>query len=141
MDENGKAVLIVALYVDDGLVCSNNVKLLKEVVDYLSANCFVGLEINRDSTQKIMWIHQLCYIRKMLEKFGMNDAKDVSTPIENNLTYCKNGLHNGPTEKAIDVPYREALGSLLYISNGTRPDITYPVNKLASYSEELKMSH
>ena len=36
------------------------------------------------------------------------------------------------------VPYRELIGSLLWISMGTRPDISYAVNQCARYSSDLK---
>lgn len=39
------------------------------------------------------------------------------------------------------VPYKQAIGSLLYVANGTRPDICYAVNKLASYGDYVKNSH
>src|SRR6266576_3319927 len=38
----------------------------------------------------------------------------------------------GDTEKlAKPIPYREAIGSLAYLDNGSRPDILYAVNQLS----------
>ena len=34
--------------------------------------------------------------------------------------------------------YREVIGCLLWISMGTRPDITYAVNQCARYSSDPK---
>ena len=39
------------------------------------------------------------------------------------------------------VPYRELIGSLLWISMGTRPDISYAVNQCARYSSDPKPEH
>ena len=36
-----------------------------------------------------------------------------------------------------NVSYREVIGCLLWISMGTRPDITYAVNQCARYSLSL----
>ena len=32
------------------------------------------------------------------------------------------------------LPYRELIGSLLWISNGTRPNVTYSVNTLTKFT-------
>jgi hypothetical protein len=39
------------------------------------------------------------------------------------------------------LPYRELIGCLLWISMGTRPDISYAVNQCARYSSDPKKEH
>jgi len=39
------------------------------------------------------------------------------------------------------VPYREAVGSLLYLSQITRPDITFAVNLVSRYLEKPQKVH
>jgi len=39
------------------------------------------------------------------------------------------------------VPYRELLGALLWISQGTRPDVTYAVSQCAKFSSKPKNAH
>ena len=39
------------------------------------------------------------------------------------------------------LPYRELIGCLLWISMGTRPDISYAVNQCARYSSDPKQEH
>ena len=47
---------------------------------------------------------------------------------------------NAMTESDIvfmsDLPYREAIGSLLWLSMGSRPDITYAVSQVAKFNSE-----
>ena len=40
-----------------------------------------------------------------------------------------------------DVPFREVVGSLMWIANQTRPDISNAVRAVARHSHELKRSH
>ncbi|THG93452.1 hypothetical protein EW026_g7787 [Hermanssonia centrifuga] len=44
-------------------------------------------------------------------------------------------------EEMKNKPYREALGTLMYTSVGTRPDITYTVSTLAKFSQNPGPTH
>ena len=39
------------------------------------------------------------------------------------------------------LPYRELIGSLLWLWNGTRPDVTYPVNTLTEFTSNSGQIH
>ena len=39
------------------------------------------------------------------------------------------------------IPYREAVGSLLWLGDGTRPDIAYAVNQVARYMDNPGPQH
>ena len=67
--------------------------------------------------------------------------------------YTRNGsthMRFKPTDKDIvrgaekcgaDIPYREVLGSLLWLANGTRPDIAFAVNPVAKYCCDPRITH
>lgn len=149
-DQNKRTILIVAIYVDDGLVCSNDKRLLDEVINYLrlkfeitvmDPKCFVGLQIKRDRKNKTMFINQQHYIDKVIERFGMQRCKEMSTPLDINQKLCLNGTTDNLDHKIVDVPYRQAIGSLMYAMIGTRPDIAYAVSILSRYCENPREAH
>ena len=79
-------------------------------------NFFLGLQIKQfeDGT----FINQCKYIREMLKKFGMENAKPIDTPMATNTKLTLEG-----EGEAIDnTKYRGMIGSLLYLT-ASRPDI------------------
>jgi hypothetical protein len=40
-----------------------------------------------------------------------------------------------------DIPYRESIGSFMYASLVTRPDITFAVSRLSKFLEKPGMAH
>ena len=121
--------LMLVLYVDDGLVACENSSFLNRFMTELSADfqittsdtsCFLGIQIQRPSEGSIA-INQENYANRLLQKFNMIDCNPVATPIDK-------GKEPGEGENVGDeVPYREIIGSLMYLAMGTKPDIAYAV--------------
>jgi hypothetical protein len=85
---------------------------------------------------------QTNYIENILERFNMTATKPVSSPMAPN----KNMMKHKPRSKEdassmIGVPYREAIGALLYLSIRTRPDIAVAVETLAKHVQETHPLH
>ena len=73
-------------------------------------------------------------VDKVVEKFGMKDAKSVATPVDPSAKLVK--AEDG--EETVDQGmYQSAVGSLLYLSTGTRPDITFAVSNVAKFCSSL----
>lgn len=66
----------------------------------------------------------------MLERFRMQDCNEVSTPADPNVK-----LDADPTEvqDMSKIPYKEAVGGLLYLSQISRPDIAFAVNQASRF--------
>ena len=75
-------------------------------------------------------LHQTRYVNEILERFGMTDARPIHSPWETGVMLSK--ADNAPEGEMIDFPYREFVGSVMYLR--TRPDVTYTVNKLAKFT-------
>ena len=137
-------LMIVCLYVDDGLVCGTDrqaigafIRKLRETFDVTvnDPDCYVGMEIKRNRESKTIKICQSGYIARVLERFGLSDSKPAVSPIDPAVKLVVD------SKDVFTCPYREAIGCLNYVSQGTRPDITYSVNTLARFCTSPKAVH
>lgn len=134
----------IAVWVDDLILFTPN-KVEKDIIkkrlmQYLEmkdlgrASQCVGLNITRH--RDTIMIDQEKYIKDVLNKFGMSDCKPCKTPIEVGQKFTQSA-----DNKEIDYPYQQAIGCLLYIAQGTRPDISFAVNTLSRFNKEPRIEH
>ena len=98
-------------------------------VDDIELHSFLGIETGD------VWIGQQAYVDSVLLRFGLQDSKPVSTPVDTSSKTTDTDECVGKTT------YQSALGSLLYVSTGTRPDITYAVSNVAKYCSNPSKQH
>lgn len=144
----GRNTIFISVYVDDLLIFYCNEAKREEINANLNENLdikdlgkvknILGIEITRE--KNAVTIHQAKYIRSILERFNMLDCKPVYTPMEVNVKLQKDcECHR---ENIYDkVPYQEAVGSLLYLSQVTRPDIAYAVNVVSRFNNQPRECH
>lgn len=84
-------------------------------------------------------MHQESYNKKVLCRFKMEDVNAVAVPDQHHQM-CADVNKNGHQE-ALNVPYRQVIGNLMYLSIGTRPDITFSVNSASQYLENPMKIH
>ncbi|CAH2109110.1 unnamed protein product [Euphydryas editha] len=135
--------IYIAVWVDDLILLTSNKvernKIKNKLMQYLEmkdlgkASRCVGLNITRDGDT--IMIDQGKYIRDVLTKFGMSDCKPCKTPIEVGLKFTQSA-----EDEEMDYPYQQAIGCLLYIAQGTRPDISFAVNTLR-FNKEPRAEH
>jgi hypothetical protein len=139
-------IIMVVIWVDDGLVCSNNNKAINDIINYLAehfemrsseANHFVGLSITRNRKEKLLYVSQPDYTEKILKRFHMDGCNPVDLPATPGSFLSK---YSNP-EKAIKVPFKEATGSLMYLMLSTRPDIAFAVNQISQFCENPQQAH
>ncbi|TXG64184.1 hypothetical protein EZV62_011178 [Acer yangbiense] len=118
--------IILLLYVDDMLVASvdleeiNNLKKQLsskfEMKDLGAAKQILGIRISRDKQEGTLKLSQVEYVRKVLQRFSMDDAKSVRTPLASHLRLSKNQSPKMKDEKDFmaKVQYASAIGSLMY---------------------------
>jgi hypothetical protein len=56
-----------------------------DMKDLDAAKKILGMEIHRDRDVKRLWLSQAGYVKKVLERFSMENEKSVSTPLANHF--------------------------------------------------------
>lgn len=147
---NGK-IFILALYVDDILIFTNCMAMLKFFKEELckmfkmkelgEAKQCLGIRITR--SKDTLALDQQQYIENILERFGMTDAKPVATPLNPSEKLTKEFCPRNDEEKAkmAKIPYQEAVGCLNYLAQSTRPDIAFAVHVLSRFNSNAGEKH
>ena len=140
--------IIIALYVDDTIIASNDINTLKEeklnfsqrfeMDDHGELHYLLGMCVKRDRKKKILTVDQRQYLMSVLDRFGMKDCKSVSTPMENGGKFKKLLV----TDEAIEtLRYQAVIGSLIYASICTRPDLSYSMGALSQFMSKPGTDH
>lgn len=148
-----RSLTIIAVYVDDLLLLSTNRQVKDEtkkqlhqefkIRDLGEVYSLLGMRIQRDRNLGTISNDQRTYIEQIIKRFNMQDSNPVKTPLDINARLSKNQEAKTEEEKRkmSKMPYREALGSLMYACQGTRPDVAYAVGLLSRFSENPGKAH
>ena len=140
-----KNQIVLLLYVDDILIVGKNraniVKLKSDLnsefdmKDMGSASKILGIEVIRDRERGTLFLAQRDYVKKMLRKFGMIDAKLVSTPLASHFKLSSKQAPQTEEEllKMNTLPYANVVGSIMYTMVSTRPDLAYSLSILSRF--------
>src|SRR5882672_9999102 len=103
----------------------------------------LGIQVTRDRETRIISLSQEAYIKSIIARFSLADAKAYSTPMVPSAQYSKSDSPVSATDAARmrKVPYREAIGSLMYASIATRPDISFAVSTLLQFLDNPGDAH
>jgi len=123
------------LYVNDILIFGSNIHFINDVKSFWSGNfdmkdldhVDVIFYIKLIKKNDDMILTQSHYVEKLLKKFNYFDVKHVSTPYDSNIKLKKSLSKRISTHK-----YYQIIGSLLYLTNFSRPDIAYAIGRLGS---------
>ena len=136
--------VIVIIWVDDLLIAASNEEAMKVTKDMLTARFkmkdlgklkhFLGIDF--EQTGNCVTMSQAKYVEKILDRFNMQDCKARSTPCEQKLNYTDDAALLSDVSM-----YREAVGSLIYLTVCTRPDLSFIVSKLSQYFNQPTVEH
>jgi hypothetical protein len=151
---NGKNIYL-AIWVDDILLlCPDKsaIPVVKEellnhfqTTDLGPVTFLLGMNIIRK--EKKLYIDQKYYLKRLLESTGMLDCNPAATPLPANFRTHPDFTENtSPLDTKI-YPYRQILGSLMYVMVATRPNLAFAVTVLSKNMQEprwcdwMKLKH
>ncbi|KAL8125169.1 hypothetical protein AgCh_012735 [Apium graveolens] len=142
----GNDCVIVCLYVDDILLFGTNIEIINETQSFLKrhfemkdmdkASLILGIKLTQ-STDGIILSQSHDIEKSILEKYGYSNCRIASTPYNSKVALVENSSGIPVSQ----LRYSQIIGSLQYLANVTRPDISYSVSKLARYTSCPNKTH
>jgi len=140
--------LMMAIYVDDFLIfykTNEDIKKLRthllekfKMKDLGPARSCLGIRINVLDNR--IELDQSSYIQEVLLRFGMADCKAVGTPSDTSEK-LSNTVEKDTKDLTGKVPYQEAVGSILYLAQCTRPDVAFATNNVSRFNGKHSEKH
>jgi hypothetical protein len=140
----GKDLFVCQIYVDDIIFGSTNELFCEEFGKMMSnefemsmigeLSLFLGLKIRQ--LKDGIFVSQSKYLKDMLKKFGLENAKSIKTPMETNGHLDLDEGGTNVDQKLL----RSIIGSLLYIT-AARPDVMFSVCMCARFQTSPREVH
>jgi hypothetical protein len=149
----GELVMIIVTHVDNLTLVGSTMKEIQKIKaglrlhltisDLGEINWIIGWAITQDCEACTLSISQTSYIIASLQCYGFEDIRPLFTPMDPNVKLSASQSPQTPEEfTAIkNKPYREAVGTLMYVSLGTRPDIAYAIGILSKFNKKPGLVH
>jgi hypothetical protein len=135
---------VLQIYVDDIIFGSTNQDYCDEFGKMMAEefemsmigelSFFLRLQIKQ--MKEGTFVSQTKYIKDMIKKFGMEDAKSITTPMSTNGSLDSDKSSNMVDQKL----YSSMIGSLLYVT-ASRPDVMFSVCMCARFQASPRESH
>ncbi|GJU15291.1 retrovirus-related pol polyprotein from transposon TNT 1-94 [Tanacetum coccineum] len=106
-------------------------------------NKIIGMQIHRDRVGRKIWLSQKSYVKKILQRFNMQDCKPISTLFPTNIKLSSKMSPSSEKERMeiSRVPYASAVGSLMFAMICIRPGITHVVGVVSRYMAKPGREH
>jgi len=150
--------IYLGLYVDDFIFFSTSTEVEKEFkkrlkaatnVDFMGpVTHFLGLKFQWRQTKTMLKVHisQEAFADTLIQKAGLTRFSSTTTKTPYRSGYPVDKIPPDPTlttqqKQAIEAQYRSLVGSLLWVSQGTRPDLSTITNMLAKHQNNPTDKH
>ena len=131
--------VFILVYVEDLIVAGEKLDGVEAIKRFISGKCevrdmgevkdFIGMKFMRNRAAKNLTLSDLGHSATLLKAFRMDKATPNKTPMAPGVKPTKKGAGLLPEGNR----YAELVGSLLYLSTTTRPDIAFAVGVLLRF--------
>lgn len=127
-------ITIVTIFVDGGLICSNNYARIDSILKFMSdvfvtkvtaPEVYVSLHLTCDHKQRIISIDQERYIQdKIIDQYGLHDAHPVTTPIDP-TSWLPVVMNFDLVQSLVNFPFFNMIGNCQFAAITSCNDIAY----------------
>lgn len=103
-----------------------------------AARCVSWMKMDYNIDQAQLHLAQKWFILRMVTKFSCNKAHAVRNPLVFGQDLAPDDSHDIFDDKN---PYCELVGSLSYVANATRPDISSSLSTLSQHLDSPRAMH
>ncbi|MBW0481614.1 hypothetical protein O181_021329 [Austropuccinia psidii MF-1] len=129
----------IAIFIQDVSTFKGELKAKFNIKDIGVSYLILGIKVS--SLPSCISLDQGHFIESLVELYGMNYSKKMATPLLPNTYFLPASKDEVVKFNALGVNYRSMVGSINYLSTGTRPDISQAVSSLSQFLEKPGYSH
>lgn len=112
------------------------------ITDGGNTEWLLGCRIRRWRDRRLLMLDQEQYVGQILADFGMSHCNSVKTPCPSfRLTTAMCPQSDEEKKYAASLPFCAIVGKCMYLSNCTRPDISFAVRELARFMSNYGTKH
>ena len=147
-------ICIISLYVDDLVIAASSLGVINHVKSKLQQHYLMkdlgvideilGCKVCVDSDLDCITLHQAQYMKEIITKFLPSDdliTHSVPADPTGHLIHDQCAKSDEDHVFMRDIPYRQAVGSLLWLALCSRPDISYAVGQVAKFNSNPGPDH
>ena len=142
----GKVAVFIVVYVDNLLVLSETKQDEHQALDDLRSSFstknlgeiwyYLGCHNFRDRKARTVMFEQQRFAQTVAERFEI--WKTSGIPVSTgkaSLSKADGPQNDAEIAEMCGIPYREAVGALMWVANMTRPDLAYTAHTLAKFGD------
>ena len=148
-----KHILILASHVDDCMVTGSSLEVIKAfkeeirthfwITDLGPISWLLRMKVTRDHGNRTISLSQELYVNTILTKYNFTDVKPVSIPLNPHIQLSEKQSSTTTNEITCmrNIPYQQAVGSLIHLATGTHPNITFTTSFISQFNNNPRWEH